>query len=61
MKCRVFFQFFIEWVFLLKSEEKGDSFRESEDGGSKNGTASVMKCSESEIEKHFCNSLTLIA
>lgn len=41
MKCRVFFQFFIEWVFLLKSEEKGDSFRELEDGGSKNGTASV--------------------
>lgn len=52
MKCRVFFQFFIEWVFLLNIRKKGDSFRELEDGGRKNGTASVMKCSESEIEKN---------
>lgn len=51
MKCGFFsFNFSLSGFSYLTSEEKGDSFRELEDGGSKNGTASVMKCSESEIE-----------
>lgn len=47
-----FFNFSLSGFSYLTSEEKGDSFRELEDGGRKNGTASVMKCSESEIEKN---------
>lgn len=51
MKCGFFFfNFSLSGFSYLTSEEKGDSFRELEDGGRKNGTASVMKCSESEIE-----------